>query len=203
MPTHRATLSSETGQKSMLTMLRCSLTVKKGHSHPRVWRDRAVRSLASFSRVSSMSFGVSDSQATPFLSSPGAMTCRGLLPMATDLNCPGSGPGPPEHLIQSSAPCLQFPVPGAAPQFSVPFFTSEEGNGRRMVSLAQAISTIIFFPKNYVYDVKSQLLPWRYPSNLLITGWRRKAWFILPCVDNALSIRKKEWDYWYVLLDIF
>lgn len=99
-----------------------------------------------FCEVLTMNSGVSVAQATPFLSSPGPMMYRGVLPTTTDLNYPGLGPGSPEHLIQNSALCLQFTVPGAAPQLSVPFLTSEEGNGRMMVSLAHAISIFIFFP---------------------------------------------------------
>lgn len=64
-----------------------------------------------------------------------------------------------KHLIQSSAFYSQFTVPGAAPQLSVLFITSEDGNDRRMVSLAHDISTFIFFPlKNSVYNLKSQFL---------------------------------------------
>jgi len=51
--------------------------------------------------VLSMNSGVSISQATPFLSSPGAMICRALLPTATDLDCSGLRPGSPEQFIQS------------------------------------------------------------------------------------------------------
>lgn len=51
----------------------------------------------------------------------------------------------------------------------------------------------MFFP--YVYDVKSQVLLKRHPSNLIITHWRRNTQSILPCIDNSLSVHKKERDY--------
>lgn len=98
--------------------------------------------------------GVSVPQESLFWSSPGEMIYGELLPMATVQDRAKSS----KHLTQSSAFYSQFTVPGAAPQLSVLFITSEDGNDMRMVSLALVISTSIFFlRKNCVYNLKSQI----------------------------------------------
>lgn len=197
MPAHTVPVPWEPAPKPILAMLHCLPRVKRCVFPP-------LSSEGPCYEVLRVISGVSVPQANLFQSSPGDVICKVLLPMTTGFTCPGPGPSPSSISPKAQLSLLNLLSQEQPQELSVLFITSEDGNDRGMVSLEHVILTFLFFPpKNCVYNLKYQSLPWRHTFNLLTRHWRRKSRFILPSMNNFLSVYKKEWDYWHMLLDAF
>lgn len=148
--------------------------------------------------------GVSVPQTSLFQSSPGEIICRELLLKTNDFNCPGAGPCPPSISPKSQLSILNSlsqEQPHSSLCSSSPLKMGITGGWSPWYMPFQLL---YFFPAKTVFIILNlNSFHEGIPSTSLFGHWRRKSWFILPSINNCLSVRKKEWDYWHMLLDIF